>query len=57
MEASNKLAIMVEELERELKELKTAMTERRLAKIGGIINIRIDEEIIDKAKKSLFRGL
>ena len=57
MEASDKLTIMVEELERELNELKIAIIDKKLAKIGGTIDVKIDEKIIEKAKKSLFKGL
>ena len=57
MEASDKLTIMVEELERELNELKIAIIDKKLAKIGGTIDVKIDEKIIEEAKKSLFKGL
>ncbi len=57
MEASDKLAIMVGELERELNELKMAIMEKKLAKIGGIIDTRIEERVIDEAKRSLFKEL
>lgn len=52
---SSKFTIMVEELEKELKELKIAIREKKLAKIGGVIDIKIDESSIEEAKRSLFR--
>jgi len=55
MEVSSKFTIMVEELEKELKELKIAIREKKLAKIGGVIDIKIDESSIEEAKRSLFR--
>ncbi len=57
MEARDKFEIMLEELEKELKELKLAIQERKLAKIGGKVRVGVDESIINEAKKSLFREM
>ena len=57
MEVSNKWAIIVGELERELRDLKLAMMKGKTVRIGGRINAQISERMIEEAKHSLFRGL
>ncbi len=55
MEVKDKIMIIFDEVEKELKELREFVERENIVKLGGKIKAKISEDIIEESKKSLFK--